>query len=338
MDKREHEMLEILRSNRGFLHPERWIKYGLSHNFVRIQADELNECPDCKCQSFSTVGQYVYYSTLMALRECRQCGLVFVDKRIDPEVIQRHFEHTYKDDIYFLERRHRIFEQISILADLAATRGGFILDVGGAKGHLLARLQKRRPDLRLVVHDLSKEACELAAHIYGFQTICGDIRVLEKVSSKFEVIIMSDVIYYEPALCELWRILPNIISKNGTVIIRVPNKLSLIRSWQTIIRVLSRRVESGMQEHIKFFNPEHIYVFPHQYLSKRLRRLGFAQVTTIPSELLGRNRFDFWHPAYFYVCKLLFVLTCGKMILTPSILVIGKGFQPDNGATRAGSH
>jgi SAM-dependent methyltransferase len=284
----------------------------------------LKECPDCKYKSFDAVGQYIYYSTLVTLRACARCGLIFSDKRIDPRVIQSHFEQAYKDEAYFLVQRRRIFEQISAMADLSAVEGGNILDVGGAKGHLLAMLKKRRPDLRFVVNDLSKEACEYAAHKYGFQTICADVNTLESSSTKFDVIIMSDVIYYEPELHKLWRILPRIVAKNGVVIIRVPNKLPLIRFWQFMIRVINGRAKMEMQDHIAFFNPEHLYVFSRRYLLARLEELGFTQVTAVPSDLLVKNRGDFWHPLYFYLCKFLSTLSCGKLILTPSLLVIAK--------------
>jgi Zn ribbon nucleic-acid-binding protein len=148
MEEREKRMLEILLNNKGFAHPERWIKYGLLHDFQRVHADELQECPDCGCSSLVVVGQYVYYSTLVNLRECVKCGLVFSDKRIDSKLVRLHFERAYKDETYFRISRRRIFEQISALADSAAVYGGSVLDIGGAKGHLLATLQRRRSTKR----------------------------------------------------------------------------------------------------------------------------------------------------------------------------------------------
>ena len=327
MDEQKQKMLEVLQFNKVFIHPEEWIEYGLLHNFKKIQAEELDECPDCKCRSFESVGQYIYYSTLVRLQACTRCGLVFSDKRIDSSVIQSHFEQAYKDEGYFIDRRRRIFAQISTLASLAAVQGGNILDVGGAKGHLLAMLRKRRSDLRFVVNDLSKEACDYAAHKYGFQTICGDFNALEKNSFKFDVIIMSDVIYYEPDLSKLWGILPGLVAENGVVIIRVPNRFPLILFWQFMIHAIGRRANTKMQDQVRFFNPEHLYVVSRRYLLTRLKELGFTQVTAVPSDLLIKNRGDFWHPLYFYFCKMLFSLSGGKLMLTPSMLVIAKSHK-----------
>lgn len=324
MEEREHEMLELLRFNKGFTHPEKWIQYGLLHNFKKIQADQLEKCPDCNTGSLEFVGQYVHYSTLMSLQTCTECGLVFSDKRIDLRVIQLHFEQAYKDEVYFLDGRRRIFEQISRLADHVAPQGGKILDIGGAKGHLLATLKQRRSDLSFVVNDLSKEACHYAASKYGFQTIWGDVNALERTCSQYDVVIMSDVIYYEPELQKLWRLLPHLVSKNGTVIIRVPNRLAFIRFWQLMTRTITSSADREMQDRIKFFNPEHLYVFSRSYLLSRLKKLGFLQVVAVPSELLVQKRGVLWHHLYYYLGKLLWILSGGKLIITPSLLVIAK--------------
>jgi hypothetical protein len=53
----------------------------------------------------------------------------------------------------------------------------------------------------------------------------------------------------------------------------------------------------------------------------RLREIGFAQVTVLPSELLG-DRGDFWHRYYFKLCQLLWGISDGERVLTPSMLVV----------------
>jgi 2-polyprenyl-3-methyl-5-hydroxy-6-metoxy-1,4-benzoquinol methylase len=324
MDEAKQKMLGILQYNKGFIHPEKWIEYGLLHDFQRVQAEELHECPDCRSRSSTAIGQYVYYSTLMRLRECTKCGLLFSDKRIDSKVIQSHWEHTYKEETYFRKSRRRIFEQLSALADRAAVQGANVLDIGGAKGHLLAALKKRRPDLHVVLNDLSKEACNYAAEKFGFQTLCGDASALQASSSKYDLIIMSDVIYLEPELQKQWRGLANLLAKNGVVIIRAPNKYVLIRLWQFMIRVINGWAQPEMQDHMTFFNPEHLYVFSRRYLVTRLKELGFNHVTIMPSELLVEIQSDLWHGLYFRLCKVLSILSFGRWVLTPSLLVLAK--------------
>lgn len=324
MKEQKNEMIELLKFNKGFTDPERWVEYGITHNFQKIKAEKLKECPDCNARSIKHIGQFVYYSTLVNLQACSQCGLVFTDTRIDPKVISSHFEKAYKDEKYFLHRRRRIFDQIARIADNVAPRGGRVLDVGGAKGHLLARLQKRRPDLNLVLNDLSIEACDHAESIYGFETIWGGIKELELVQVRFDVIILSDVIYYEPDLRKLWDVLPCLLSENGTIIIRVPNKLALIRLWQLINRAIPRPADRKINDKIKFFNPEHLFVFCRRYLLTRLKKLGFHQVHAIPSELLLRDPQDLWHPLFYHFGKIIWMLSFGKIVITPSLLVVAQ--------------
>lgn len=316
-------MLELLQSNKGFSYPEKWIDYGIRHDFKIVHSDKLETCPDCRATSWNSLGQFIYYSTLVNLQFCAGCGLVFSDTRIDPRVIQAHFEREYKDETYFLHQRRSIFEQISQLVEMTAPQGGRVLDVGGAKGHLLALLKERRMDLSLVLNDLSEEACAFATSRYGLETLWGDINSLDQLSSPFDAVIMSDVIYYEPQLDKLWSILPRLVAREGMVIIRVPNKLPLIRFWQLFMNKI-RRKDLSMQTRIRFFNPEHLYVFSQQYLLTRLKRIGFTEVMTLPSELLQQGRGSYRPSLYYSFSKVVSALSNGKLIITPSILVIAK--------------
>jgi SAM-dependent methyltransferase len=318
------EMLGVLKFNRGFTHPERWVDYGIAQNFVKTRSERVERCPDCEARSFGHIGQFVYYSTLVRLLECRQCGLVFVDTRIDPEVIQGHFEQAYKDEEYFAHQRRRVFEQMCGLVDGLAPRGGTVLDVGGAKGHLLAALKKRRPDLDVVLNDLSRDACVHAEATYGLRTIVGGVTELEMSARRFDVVIFSDVIYYEPELRRLWAVLPRLVAEDAAVVIRVPNKLAIIRLWQQFIRACSRQGANEMRDTITFFNPEHLYAFSRRYLLQRLRSLGFGEVCASPSELLACGRSDFRYASFHHLSRLTWLVSLRTVLITPSMMVIAK--------------
>lgn len=328
MNTQNNQMLELLHRNKGFTSPEKWLDYAITHHFTKTDAHKLLECPDCLTQSSKQIGQFIYYSTLANLKKCTRCGLIFSDTRIDSRVIQTHFEQAYKDEAYFQYRRYRIFDQISRLADSIAPRGGNILDIGGAKGHLLLRLKERRPDLTFVLNDLSKEACNHAASKYSFQTIQGGTTELEQIFYRFNVVILSDVMYYETELRKLLALLPRLVSDNGAIIIRVPNKLPLIRLYQFMRCALLPARNKAMQDNIKFFNPEHLYVFSRRYLLTRLKKLGFPLITTLPSELLLQDQHDLIRPLCYYLSKILAFISFGKIIITPSIIVIARKHAP----------
>ncbi|CAN5822060.1 hypothetical protein BH23GEM7_BH23GEM7_03890 [soil metagenome] len=169
--------------------------------------------------------------------------------------------------------------------DRSAPRGARVLDVGGATGHLMAEVRRRRPDLEITVNDLTETACR-AAEARGFRTICGGVAELERCAASFDVVVMSDVIYYVPEIARLWDLIPRLVAPGGAVILRVPNKLALIRLWQRLLRrVAPRRAE--MTASMRFFNPEHLFVFSRAFLERRLRGLGFEEVQALPSPVLG---------------------------------------------------
>lgn len=316
-------MLELLRLNKGFKNPERWVDYALLHKFRRVEAEKLEACPDCRERRSCLIGQYIYYSTLVELRSCGNCGLIFSDVRIDPKVIHGHFEQAYKNEEYFTQQRKDIFEQIADLVSSSACLGSSVLDIGGAKGHLLAIVKNRRPDLKYVLNDLSETACEYAKTRYGFESVCGGVKTLEGLSRRFDVVILSDVIYYEPELNRLWALLSRIVSESGVVIIRVPNRVALIKLGSIFRNLFETPTIREIRDRVWFLNPEHLYVLSRWYLFKRLREIGFSAVKAVPSALLessGRTRFVL----YYCLARAFFYVTFGKAILTPSMIVVAR--------------
>src|SRR2546422_4627682 len=167
-------LLDLLRAQ-GFSDPEPWVTYARQHGFRPTRSQRLIRCPDCGAVPRDEIGQYVYYSPLAKLRLCTRCGLAFSDVRLDAAVIRAHFESAYKDEPYFVTQRRRVFEQLARFIDRCAPSGGSVLDIGGAKGHLLDAVKRRRPDLRVTLTDVSESACQWARTHYGFRTICGSI-------------------------------------------------------------------------------------------------------------------------------------------------------------------
>lgn len=317
--------LDIIKNNSGFDNPDRWISFARKNHFKKVSAVKIFCCPDCGHARSTKVGQYVYYSNLISLRVCEMCSLVFSDTRINAETIKHHFEHSYKDERYFVEQRTAIFEHIIENIDSLARRGGQVLDVGGAKGHLMALLKRFRPDLDVVVNDLSVAACEWAKTHYGLKTLCGSASELVATLRGTDVIGMIDVLYYEPNLSAVWDVVPPALTPGGALVIRVPNNWSLILLWQRLMGLLLSRRAFEMCTAVKFFNPEHIYIFSKKYLRQRLENLGFTQIVFKPTPLLVKN--NTWRQAvwlYFQFAKLVCVLSRGRIIITPSMLVVAR--------------
>src|SRR5690349_21635521 len=280
------DLNEILRSNLGF--PEGrtsdWAEYARSHGFKRVKAIKVARCPDCSgAPRRRALGQYVYYSSLIHLLDCCDCGLIWADGHIDPNTVRAHFEVTYKDEEYFNVSRQPIFKQLAHIIDDLTPTGGRVLDIGGAHGDLMANVVARRPDLDVVVNDISHSATRRATEKFGFATLTGDAHELARHHGRYDVAVLSDILYYEPNLRLLWTAISKLVSPQGSIVIRIPNKYRLIQLAQSWRRFAQSKREQRMQDRIPFFNPEHIFVFRQSYLRHRLAGLGFRRVTALPS-------------------------------------------------------
>lgn len=317
-------LLETLR-NQGFADPKEWQLYAREHNFQEVNSEKLSFCPDCGCAKRKKIGQYVYYSTFINLQLCQHCKLAYPDRRIDTEIIQKHFEVAYKDEEYFQNARQDIFNQIVGLINMVAPTSGNVLDVGAAKGHMMGILKQHRPDLDITINDISKLACDRAKRRYKFKTICAPISSLQEVKTKFDVVVLVDVIYYEMEIKKLWELLGQLLKKDGYIIIRNPNKYRLIRHSQLLIRFLSLHKENSNVDKISFFNPEHIYVFSRKYFYNRLKKLGFFHIKFLPSKLLVHGDYKKGLCAAFYaIARLIHSFSFGKIIITPSYVIMAK--------------
>lgn len=315
-------VLEILRANSGFTHAEEWVPRAIARGFERVTARTFTDCPDCGSQRSTEVGRQLYYSTSMGLRRCADCDLTFIDTRISRATTTSHFEITYKDERYFVEKRAPVFAQLVALASARAPHKGRVLDVGGAKGHLLAQLRTARPDLELVMTDISTSACHYAAEHYGLRTAEGGLDAIEALEGRFDVIVLSDVMYYEPRLRRFWRALDERLTPGGSLIIRVPNHHFLTVAVEAVRRRIRSARARRMSETISFFNCEHLYSFSRRYLARRLRALGFHALQFRPSALSRSRRAPLVSDLWSGLAHAAWLLTAGTFALSPSLIVV----------------
>jgi len=253
---------------------------------------------------------------------------MWADAHLDPSTIQAHFETAYKDRHYFRQRRSSIFRQITGELDRLTPHGGAVLDIGGAQGDLMHLLKNDRPDLTTVVHDLSESGVRFAREELGLPTTLGDIRALQGHDRRYDAVVLSDVLYYEPRITDVWRVLSRLVAPGGAVLVRVPNKLAMIRMHQVLYRLTRSTRRHNSQDNIKYFNPEHIYVLSRRYLTARLTRMGFAQVRVLPAQPLAA-RGSVAHQALVAVLArawdAISALSGTALVLSPSMLVIASG-------------
>ena len=325
MSDDSQEVLAVLQQNVGFDRPARWLDYARRHGFQRVEAVKVDRCPDCGGDPGRFWGQYVYYSTLVRLCECTKCELIWADAHIDPRVLRAHFERAYKEEEYFGDARAAIYRHLARVIGSVAPAGARVLDIGGARGDLMHQVVLHRPDLRVTVHDISRAATAWATTNFGFATLLGDADELASRSEQYEVVILSDVLYYEPKLTVLWTALSRLICRGGAIVIRVPNKLLLMRLGQLWLRISQMKERRLLQDHVPFFNPEHVFVFRGRYLRRRLKSIGFTQVRIGPSPLLKGPIPDVVGSSVFRLASTANRVSLGSLVLTPGMLVVGTG-------------
>ena len=209
---------------------------------------------------------------------------------------------------------------------------GRVLDIGGARGDLMQRVVARRPDVHVTVHDISEAATSWAAAQFGFATLNGDADVLAGHAEQYDIVVLSDVLYYEPKLKLLWSALSRLMRPGGTLIIRVPNKVALVqlgRLWLHLSRSRERRL---LQDRVPFFNPEQIFIFRRRYLLARLAQLGCSRIEVVPSPPLGGSIPAVVRSAAFGLASITSLVTRGTLVLTPTAFMNSGNFTVASGA------
>lgn len=307
----------------GFPHPDEWLDYAREHHLRRVTAEVVRACPYCSGTDHGLLGRYVYYSHLIGLRSCAGCGLIFADRRIQPDLVRSHFEAAYKEDEYFSRQRGPIFRHLAEIVASVAERGGRLIDVGGATGVLSATIVARRPDLDVTVTDVSEAACRAATQRLALSAVQGRIEDLGDVGS-FDVAVFSDVIYYEENVGEVFRNMARLVVAGGHVVIRVPNRVGVVRAAARVRRAFGR---DGSYDHVAFHNPEHVYIFSRRFLERGLRSSGFTAIRAEPSPMLRTGRLSRVAPVVDGLARFAARLTGGRLVLSPALVLVARRAQ-----------
>jgi 2-polyprenyl-3-methyl-5-hydroxy-6-metoxy-1,4-benzoquinol methylase len=277
----------VLNSNFDLPTDSWWLNYAKQHRFRHVEYTAVTVCPGCQSNRYKKIGQYIYYSTLHSLLKCSHCELCYTNVLIDRNVRRLHFETQYKSEEYFENARRDIFRQALTLISTHSSEKTSLLDIGGATGTFCELFRRAFPDARIVINDISQDACETARK-RGFSTICRSIPELVDIG-QFSVVSAFDVIYYEERIDIGLNVLADLVAPKGLLILRLPNKFLSIICLHYLRNFVGRSL-SKRQTSIPFFNPEHLYIFSRAYIVKKLGSLGFHDVKIKPSNVLRKKK------------------------------------------------
>lgn len=210
---------------------------------------EINSCPVCNCNEYTTV----FTKNEFKGEECKQCGLIYLNPRIN------NLEAVYVDDKtsstsryykFAIEADRKIFKKRLKLIEEFAEKGSF-LDVGCSIGTFLEIAIENGWNHVLGVepNPKSANACkenELPVINDFFK------KDLFRDGQKFDAVYIGDVIEHVPNPKEILEDIYNILNENGIVMVVTPNFSSIV----------ARLLQIKPFEHILYFTKKSIsYLF-----------------------------------------------------------------------------
>ncbi|MEP7300056.1 MAG: class I SAM-dependent methyltransferase [Caldimonas sp.] len=202
-----------------------------------------------------------------ALRRCDGCGLVYNSPRLDGDALARLYDRNY---YIFNEPVPAAFERVVGLYRATVARlearlqpgdGRRLLEVGSAKGYMLALLRDRGWQAEGV--ELSGHAASFAERTLQAPTFHGTLEAWVERPGHLPhpAAYCTDVIEHVPSPLRFVETLYRALQPGALVLIGTPNVDS-----------------DGVREHGEHwlgFNPFHIWLFSRQTLSRLLDRCGF---------------------------------------------------------------
>jgi len=233
---------------------------------VKLDIEACPVCADKSGQTFLILGYPEFgYPGEFILKRCQSCGLLFNSPRLRDDLLVSLYDHNY---YIFLERPRQAVERIGqlyqqTLAVLETrTTCRRILEVGSAKGYLLALLKERGWTTCGV--ELSQYAADFAFKYLGVRTHCGTLE--DWISSpEFEpmpVVASTDVIEHVDDPDRFIRALNAALLDEGLLLIGTPNGEA-------------RGIDLYGGRWLGF-NPFHINILSRNTLTLLLERNGFS--------------------------------------------------------------
>jgi 2-polyprenyl-3-methyl-5-hydroxy-6-metoxy-1,4-benzoquinol methylase len=186
----------------------------------------------------------------MQVVQCVQCGLVYVNPRLDPEHVYQHYNSDRSSRTsYYLEVEvadRRTFAEVLDLAARLALQRGKLLDIGPNIGTCLTLARDRGWDSYGI--EINDDAARYCREQRRLNVISGALDEHTYAANSFDVVLMGDVIEHLGDPLALMAIVQRILKPGGVVIISTPN----VAGWA------ARLMQIKPEEHLYYFAPDTI--------------------------------------------------------------------------------
>ena len=239
---------------------------------------------------------YDFNGRRLQARECRECGVIFIDPQptpmdLDSLYSKEYFEGDYRcghEGSYFDESTLRSLSNGELLGLIKEYKpAGTFLEVGCAGGAFLNNAREFGYDVHGV--EFSEDAANFARTKFGLDVATGDLQAARFRSDLFDVAYMGDVLEHLPDPSGTMRELHRIMADDGLLVIECPTQTNTLfsRTGFLVYEMLGKQATVQLP-------PYHLFEYRPHSLGELLRRTGFYVVRTKagiipPSELSLRG-------------------------------------------------
>lgn len=266
------QQLESLRQHGAVVDdPELWLRTALARRFKRVPIEEVRQCC-CGSGDHVRLCRFVFWN-LLALRECRGCGSMFVSPRLTPAAMARIFDEDYFDPTnaqFWGRRRLPVFADVLRLLRGLGCRSVF--DVGAAYGHFVQFAS--RNGLRAAGCDVSRTAVAWGREHLGVEVHAATIDEVDLPEGSFDAVASLDALYHSPDPRADLRAMRRLVAPGGVVVLRLRN------GWKTQRRALREgRKEIGREP----LPAGHLWAFTPRSIGVLAARVGLEVVLVEPA-------------------------------------------------------
>lgn len=308
---------KVLRKGRGI---EKWLGDG---GFSKMSIDQKagewgkqTETVDCPiCGPFPT--SKFLSSNGFQIEQCRQCTLLYVNPRCNPQELAQHFREEYIADDERVQVEFVSYREASLAREAATIKelspqGGRLLDVGTASGLFLTHFSKEA-NWKAEGVEPSSFAARYAREQFGLTIHEGFLNDQQFGDAIFDVVTSLDTFPLHPYPNEDLAEMGRILKMGGLLAIEIPGlTFRLLKNTGLISRLLYGepvRLNAGI----------HLFYYSRETLVRLLSLHGFELVMVVPEQapVYGSAFLRFLNGGFFTMSKMLAHLSFGKINVVP---------------------
>lgn len=258
------------------------------------------------------------------LRKCFSCRVAFRLNRVPNDQLVEYWEDEYWSEaiIQWHKRRRSSFENAERVLEKYVPTKGAVLDIGCGVGEFLAICAERGWQATGV--EPSAAASTIARMHSGIEVVNSffpsDLLTNTICREKMDAIFVSNTIDQVPDPLKLLTEADKILRDQGVLMIRTPNLI-----FQEILCL--HRNRSNPQWGISTQSKDQLYVFHPDTLKMLLGKVGVYKLAFLNARPFAETQHQpiinvSCSTGMFHVANLVWLLTCRKVVVTPSMLVV----------------